>query len=136
MVCSLTIPNYFLSIVPRDKSHHGTTLWYNYIIIQYIQCPAYAFHYVGNGCVEDWPRPCDWQYDGFKGQIKLERLIGSFALRLTLMICQPSEITPLTALKLAGLINEAGFPPGVVNIVNGYGISIPFTTTDKFLLTH
>lgn len=44
------------------------------------------------------------------------------------MLCQipnlshePSEITPLTALKLAGLINEAGFPPGVVNIVNGYG---------------
>jgi aldehyde dehydrogenase (NAD+) len=45
------------------------------------------------------------------------------------MICQPSEITPLTALKLAGLINEAGIPPGVVNIVNGYGISIPFTMT-------
>ena len=45
------------------------------------------------------------------------------------MICQPSEITPLTALKLAGLINEAGFPPGVVNIVNGYGISILLTTT-------
>jgi aldehyde dehydrogenase (NAD+) len=30
----------------------------------------------------------------------------------------------LTALKLAGLINEAGFPPGVVNIVNGYGMTI------------
>jgi aldehyde dehydrogenase (NAD+) len=40
---------------------------------------------------------------------------------------QPSEITPLTALKLTSLINEAGFPPGVVNIVNGYGIDIPFT---------
>ena len=39
-------------------------------------------------------------------------------------IIQPSEITPLTALKLAGLINEAGFPPGVVNIVNGYGMTI------------
>ena len=62
------------------------------------------------------------------------RLKGSFSLRWTFdIICQPSEITPLTALKLAGLINEAGFPPGVVNIVNGYGISIPFTRLWSFL---
>ncbi|KAF8811531.1 ALDH-like protein [Phlegmacium glaucopus] len=39
-------------------------------------------------------------------------------------VLKPSEITPLTALKLAGLINEAGFPPGVVNIVNGYGDTV------------
>jgi len=37
------------------------------------------------------------------------------------VILKPSEMTPLTALYLANLINEAGFPPGVVNIVNGYG---------------
>ena len=49
-------------------------------------------------------------------------------MRLTLTIpLQPSEITPLTALKLAGLINEAGFPPGVVNIINGYGMTVRFT---------
>jgi len=40
------------------------------------------------------------------------------------IVLKPSEITPLTALKLAGLINEAGFPPGVVNIVNGYGHTV------------
>jgi len=39
-------------------------------------------------------------------------------------VLKPSEITPLTALKLAGLINEAGIPPGVVNIVNGYGHTV------------
>ena len=43
---------------------------------------------------------------------------------MSIIIIQPSEITPLTALKLAGLINEAGFPPGVINIVNGYGMTI------------
>ncbi|KAF8877412.1 aldehyde dehydrogenase [Infundibulicybe gibba] len=37
------------------------------------------------------------------------------------IILKPSEMTPLTALKLAGLINQAGFPPGVVNIINGLG---------------
>ncbi|KAG6914604.1 hypothetical protein DXG01_016367 [Tephrocybe rancida] len=37
------------------------------------------------------------------------------------VIIKPSEVTPLTALALAGLFNEAGFPPGVINIVNGLG---------------
>ena len=36
---------------------------------------------------------------------------------------KPAEQTPLGALFLATLIKEAGFPPGVVNIVNGYGKS-------------
>ncbi len=37
------------------------------------------------------------------------------------VILKPSELTPLTALFLARLINEAGLPPGVVNIVTGPG---------------
>ncbi len=37
------------------------------------------------------------------------------------VILKPSELTPLTALELAGLIHEAGLPPGVVNIVTGPG---------------
>ncbi len=34
---------------------------------------------------------------------------------------KPAEQTPLTALRLGELIIEAGFPPGVVNILPGYG---------------
>ncbi|KAH3246728.1 hypothetical protein KXW23_002667 [Aspergillus fumigatus] len=37
------------------------------------------------------------------------------------VVLKPAEQTPLSALVLAELITEAGFPPGVVNIVNGYG---------------
>ena len=37
------------------------------------------------------------------------------------IILKPSEFTPLTALRVCSLINEAGFPPGVVNVVAGYG---------------
>ncbi|KAF9020807.1 indole-3-acetaldehyde dehydrogenase [Hymenopellis radicata] len=37
------------------------------------------------------------------------------------IVVKPSELTPLTAFKIAELVNEAGFPPGVVNVVNGYG---------------
>jgi len=38
-------------------------------------------------------------------------------------ILKPAEQTPLTALRLGELIMEAGFPPGVVNILTGYGES-------------
>lgn len=37
------------------------------------------------------------------------------------VVLKPAEQTPLTALRLGELICEAGFPPGVVNIVPGYG---------------
>ncbi len=36
-------------------------------------------------------------------------------------ILKPAEQTPLTALRLAFLIEEAGFPPGVVNVLTGFG---------------
>lgn len=37
------------------------------------------------------------------------------------IILKPAEQTPLTALYVASLLVEAGFPPGVVNIIPGYG---------------
>ncbi|KAI8676094.1 Aldedh domain-containing protein [Fusarium sp. Ph1] len=37
------------------------------------------------------------------------------------VVLKASEQTPLSILHLARLIKEAGFPPGVVNIINGYG---------------
>jgi len=37
------------------------------------------------------------------------------------IVLKPAEQTPLTALYVAALCKEAGFPPGVVNVVPGYG---------------
>ena len=37
------------------------------------------------------------------------------------VVLKPAETTPLTAMKLAELIQEADLPPGVVNIVSGAG---------------
>jgi len=37
------------------------------------------------------------------------------------IILKTAEQTPLSALYLGNLIKEAGFPPGVVNIISGYG---------------
>ena len=46
------------------------------------------------------------------------------------LVLKPAETTPLTAMKLAEVIQEADLPPGVVNIVNGAG------ETGKFLVNH
>src|SRR5699024_9450359 len=37
------------------------------------------------------------------------------------VILKPAEQTPLSALFLAELVAEAGFPEGVINIITGYG---------------
>ena len=37
------------------------------------------------------------------------------------VVIKAAEQTPLSILYLANLVKEAGFPPGVVNILNGYG---------------
>jgi phenylacetaldehyde dehydrogenase len=46
-------------------------------------------------------------------------------------VLKPAEQTPLTALRLGELVIEAGFPPGVVNILTGYG-----ETTGAALVAH
>jgi aldehyde dehydrogenase (NAD+) len=37
------------------------------------------------------------------------------------MVIKPSEVTPTSTLLLGELIEQAGFPPGAVNIVTGFG---------------
>src|SRR5204863_1246527 len=37
------------------------------------------------------------------------------------VVLKPAELTPLSSLAVAELIREVGFPPGVVNIIPGYG---------------
>ncbi|KAM4807972.1 aldehyde dehydrogenase 1A1-like [Rhinophrynus dorsalis] len=54
----------------------------------------------------------------------LSSFIGKIAPALccgNTVVIKPSEVTPLTALYMGSLIKEAGIPPGVVNIVPGYG---------------
>ena len=47
------------------------------------------------------------------------------------VVLKPDPATPLTALRLAELATEVGFPPGVVNIVPGDG-----PTTGAYLVSH
>ena len=47
------------------------------------------------------------------------------------VVAKPSEVTPMTAFMLAEVCQEAGLPPGVLNIVHGLGPS-----TGQHLTTH
>lgn len=47
------------------------------------------------------------------------------------LVLKPSEITPLTTLKIAELIEEVGFPQGVVNIVTGPGATVGATLAES-----
>jgi aldehyde dehydrogenase (NAD+) len=40
------------------------------------------------------------------------------------IILKPSEMTPLTAIRLCSMANQAGIPPGVLNIITGYGPTV------------
>ncbi|GJQ68947.1 Aldh [Trypoxylus dichotomus] len=46
------------------------------------------------------------------------KLAPAIALGNTVVL-KPSDITPLTALRVAELSKEAGFPPGVINVIAG-----------------
>ena len=55
-------------------------------------------------------------------------------------VLKPAEQTPLTALEMAGWLEEIGFPPGVVNIVTGFGESagaplVAHPSVDKIAFT-
>ena len=63
-------------------------------------------------------------------------MIGSKSLAPALatgnsVVLKPSELTPLTSLRLAELALEAGIPPGVLNVVTGLG-----TVAGKALSEH
>ncbi|OZN66899.1 betaine-aldehyde dehydrogenase, partial [Pseudomonas aeruginosa] len=50
------------------------------------------------------------------------------------MIFKPSEVTPLTALKLAEIYTEAGVPDGVFNVLTGSGREVGQWLTEHPLI--
>ncbi len=91
---------------------------------------AHFFYYAG------WADKLDYAFPGRRarplgvvGQVipwNFPLLMAAWKLAPALacgntVVLKPAETTPLTALKLAELIEEAGFPPGVVNVITGAG---------------
>ena len=91
---------------------------------------AHFFYYAG------WADKLDYAFPGMKtspigvaGQIipwNFPLLMAAWKIAPALaagntVVLKPAETTPLTALKLAEIIQEADLPPGVVNIITGAG---------------
>ena len=51
------------------------------------------------------------------------KIAGALAAGCT-MVLKPSEVAPLSALLLAEILDEAGVPPGVFNLINGDGAGV------------
>ena len=62
--------------------------------------------------------PWNWPIN----QIAL-KVIPALATGCT-MILKPSEISPISGMLFAEMIDEAGFPKGVFNLINGDGIGV------------
>ncbi|TIM31740.1 MAG: aldehyde dehydrogenase family protein [Mesorhizobium sp.] len=56
----------------------------------------------------------------FPLQILSWKLAAALACGCT-VVCKPSELTPLSAMRVAQLATKVGFPDGVINVVNGFG---------------
>jgi aldehyde dehydrogenase (NAD+) len=57
----------------------------------------------------------------------LDQVVGKVAPALAAgctVVLKPSEVTPLNAFVLAEVVNEAGVPPGVFNLVTGFGPTV------------
>lgn len=62
--------------------------------------------------------PWNWP----ENQITLK--FGAAAVAGCTMVLKPSEESPLNAMLFAEMVHEAGFPPGVFNLVNGDGAGV------------
>ncbi|NNM01857.1 MAG: aldehyde dehydrogenase family protein, partial [Gammaproteobacteria bacterium] len=91
---------------------------------------AHFFYYAGWADKLDYAFPgCRSQPVGVAGQIipwNFPLLMAAWKIAPALacgntVVLKPAETTPLSALLLAEVIQEAGLPPGVVNIVTGAG---------------
>ena len=91
---------------------------------------AHFFHYAG------WADKLEYAFPGAElssvgvcGQVipwNFPLLMAAWKIAPALatgntVVLKPAETTPLTAMKLAEVIRDAGIPPGVVNFVNGAG---------------
>jgi gamma-glutamyl-gamma-aminobutyraldehyde dehydrogenase len=79
--------------------------------------PADAFHYTLReplgvvGCITPWNYPL----------MQIAWKIAPALAAGNSIVLKPAEQAPLSALLLAELFVEAGAPPGVLNVINGYG---------------
>lgn len=63
---------------------------------------------------------CPWNYPLLQASWKIAPALAAG----NTLVCKPSEITPLTTIRLAELVQELELPPGVFNVVLGSGATV------------
>ncbi|MGN1400005.1 MAG: aldehyde dehydrogenase family protein [Bacillus sp. (in: firmicutes)] len=91
--------------------------WSTKIVGQTIPVSGKFFNYTKHEAVGVVGQIIPWNFPLLMAMWKLGAALATGCT----VILKPAEQTPLSALYLAELIEEAGFPPGVINIVPGFG---------------
>ncbi|MBS4189604.1 aldehyde dehydrogenase family protein [Bacillus sp. FJAT-49705] len=91
--------------------------WTTKIVGQTIPVNGPFFNYTRHEAVGVVGQIIPWNFPLLMAMWKLGAALATGCT----VVLKPAEQTPLSALYLAELIQEAGFPPGVVNIVPGFG---------------
>ncbi|MCW8449621.1 aldehyde dehydrogenase family protein [Legionella quinlivanii] len=82
--------------------------------------PANSFSYVVREPIGVCGQIIPWNFPLLMAAWKLAPALAAG----NTVILKPSELTPITALELFELIDQCGFPPGVVNLITGPGAGV------------
>ncbi|ALA52838.1 aldehyde dehydrogenase family protein [Shouchella clausii] len=93
--------------------------WATKIVGQTIPVQGNYFNYTRHEAIGVVGQIIPWNFPLLMAAWKLGAALATGCT----VVLKPAEQTPLSALYLGELINEAGFPKGVVNIVPGFGHS-------------
>lgn len=91
--------------------------WADKSVGQTIPCNGNVFAYTRHEPVGVCGQIIPWNFP----MLMLSWKVGPALAMGNTIVMKPAEQTPLTALYVAQLAKEAGFPPGVLNVVPGYG---------------
>jgi len=112
-VCGMVVPEFFRYYAGWPTKIEGATI----PAAPQGKLPGDAFSFTLRepigvvGAITPWNSPLP---------MVMLKLAPALATGCTIVL-KPAELTPLTAMRLAEICQEAGVPDGVVNIVNGYG---------------
>jgi acyl-CoA reductase-like NAD-dependent aldehyde dehydrogenase len=120
-LCTLDNGKPFVNSFGEIRTAIGTLRYFggmaDKIVGQTIPVDGNAFCYTRHEPVGVIGAITPWNFPGFVELLKIGPAIAAGCT----MILKPAEQTPLVALHIAAMVVEAGFPPGVINVLPGYG---------------
>lgn len=112
-VCGMVVPEFFRYYAGWPTKIEGATI----PAAPQGKLPGQVFSYTVRepigvvGAITPWNSPLP---------MVMLKIAPALATGCTLVL-KPAELTPLTAMRLVELCQEAGVPDGVINLVNGFG---------------